>query len=387
MTEHPVVDALPPEPAAFPGESEVLCRAPPGVAPRTAYAAQPSGAALPLGGGMSPAVEFETENFQGRIQVVFKRPPGLQAPAAEALLAGKRRQIWVMVQGRVKRPVAFDDLQCGTWYTRPLHLPARFILTPAIEWLARRLGGGLDLKLGGGAPHIAGPLVSGAQLLNVSAAGAEPRAMGDVVEDTRLLLGQGEGDEPLPSHKRRAHFRHAAHRAGRVWSPDHVITLFFYDHSFNYSTFKMAVPPCFHLDMVRVMDGQPVGISLRDRATGEFFFRFEVWHRRMLEHLAARAPQAAAHAHAAAPAAAHPAAACGVASHPLPGAAAAAEVAAAAEAQPQGPPQHVLVAKAGAGAAAAATAAAGAAKAQRVSDSDEGSSDDTTLARDVVITA
>ena len=44
-------------------------------------------------------------------------------------------------QGRLKRAIALDDLQCGSWYTRPLHLPAGVILYPAVEWLGRRSAG------------------------------------------------------------------------------------------------------------------------------------------------------------------------------------------------------------------------------------------------------
>lgn len=53
----------------------------------------------------------------------------------------------------------------------------------------RRLGGGLDLRLRGDAPHIVGNLAAAAQLLNVSLPGQEPLRMEDVKEDTRLLLG------------------------------------------------------------------------------------------------------------------------------------------------------------------------------------------------------
>ena len=34
----------------------------------------------------------------------------------------------------------------------------------------------------------------------------------------------------MTTPQRRAYFRHAAHRAGRVWSPDHVLTMFYFDH-------------------------------------------------------------------------------------------------------------------------------------------------------------
>lgn len=36
--------------------------------------------------------------------------------------------------------------------------------------------------------------------------------------------------KPMTTAQRRAYFKHDEHRAGRVWSPDHVITMFYFDH-------------------------------------------------------------------------------------------------------------------------------------------------------------
>jgi hypothetical protein len=100
MTPRTRTDAEPPEISAFPADSPLLLRSPTDVHPRTVLGAKCDAAsgAVPLSGGMSAPVEFETEHFKGRIQVLFKRPPGLQAATAEELLRGKKRQIWVALQ-------------------------------------------------------------------------------------------------------------------------------------------------------------------------------------------------------------------------------------------------------------------------------------------------
>lgn len=143
MTGRVLVDeATAPAPALFPADSELLVRAPPDARPRTTLAGVPAvgpaGGLVPHEGGFSSPLEFETDLWKGRIQLVLRQPE--QAPAAARLLHGRQRQIWVMLQGQLKRPVALDDLQCGSWYTRALHLPASAILYPAVEWLARRWG-------------------------------------------------------------------------------------------------------------------------------------------------------------------------------------------------------------------------------------------------------
>jgi hypothetical protein len=65
----------------------------------------------------------------------------------------------------------------------------------------------------------------------------------------------------MPASKRKAFFKKASRRAGRAFLPDHVITVHTFDHTFDYHTFRMAIPPCFHLDMVCVW-----GVSLWKRA-------------------------------------------------------------------------------------------------------------------------
>ncbi len=90
----------PPPPASAFGGSCLLVRAPQS-ALRTALSpeadAHGSGT-IPVHCGLSAQTEFETDLFQGRLRVVFKMPEGQQAPEAAAMLAGKKRQMWVMIQ-------------------------------------------------------------------------------------------------------------------------------------------------------------------------------------------------------------------------------------------------------------------------------------------------
>jgi hypothetical protein len=137
--------------------------------------------------------------------------------------------------------------------------------------------------------------------------------------------------------QRKAFFKRAANRAGRVWSTDLVLTMHVFDHTFDFHQCCMLMP-LMHFDMVRrgcqarvwgwpsltraadrvagcaarvpllsaiphrsslnidapshaprpnhprptphpqvhVMDGQPVEVSLLDKACNEWAFRFEV---------------------------------------------------------------------------------------------------------------
>ena len=279
--------AHPPPASAFAG-SCVLVRAP---EPRTLLApAADAQGSLPVAGGMTAETEFETDLFAGRVRLIFKTPD--HSDEVAALLAGKKRQLWLCVQGTLKRAVSLDDLEYGSFYTRALRLPAPAVLGPAVRFLAARLGGALQLRISGDAPRVAGPLAAAVQMLNVSPAGAPPPDLIGAQEDTRLLFAPGDplrdAAAPLPAARRRAFFRSAANRAGRAFEPGTVITFHTYDHAVSFADCRMAVPPCFSVDVVRVLDAQPIDLAVRDRASGEWAARFQVWHRRMLPAAHAR---------------------------------------------------------------------------------------------------
>ncbi|GBF99169.1 hypothetical protein Rsub_11614 [Raphidocelis subcapitata] len=281
-------DYEPPHPSAF-AASDILVRAPPGAPPTALWVAAAPGAAagapapaphtVPAPGGLG-AADFETELFAGRIEVAFRLPQGLQRPEAEALFAGRRRLMWVAIQGRFKRPLPLDDASCGSWFARPLRLPGATVLAPIIQWMASRLGG-MDFCIADpDNPRLAGPLVAAAQLLNVSRRGEEPAPMA-AREDTRLLLGPAaQSGAPMTTAQRQRFFKRPENRAGRCWSPDQVVTMFVFDHAFDYHTYHMNTPLMIRFNMISVLDGQPVEVALHDRASGQFAFRFQVWHRR-----------------------------------------------------------------------------------------------------------
>ena len=101
MASHLAEEASPPAVSLFPLDSALLVRAAPGVKPHTTLqTVDVDGAAgtVPHTGGMSPSVEFETDLFKGRLQVVLRQPHEHQAPAAQELLRGKQRQCWIMFQ-------------------------------------------------------------------------------------------------------------------------------------------------------------------------------------------------------------------------------------------------------------------------------------------------
>ncbi|KAI8474338.1 MAG: hypothetical protein J3K34DRAFT_408218 [Monoraphidium minutum] len=257
----------PPPPCAFGGADDLLVL-------------DAAGARVPH--NTPAAVEFETELFTGRLLLMFRVAPrrgGRGAPECEERFRGKQRLVWAALQGRFKRAgVALDDLKLGSEWGRPLRLPAPYVTAPALAFIAARMGGGLEIEARGASPRVLSPLIAAAQVVHVAPPGREPADPLAAHEDTRLLLGDAA---PPTAAARRALFRCAAARRGVAYSPDHAYTFQIYDHTLDYSEFRL---PYFKVDIARVLDGQPMGFTIKDFSSGATALDLRIWHRRLLDY-------------------------------------------------------------------------------------------------------
>lgn len=77
-------------------------------------------------------------------------------------------------QGQFKQPdVQFDSLMLGSDFVRPLKLPARALLSQAIQWVANKLGGGVSVNVDAKQPYILAPLIAAAQVVHVAQPGQQ----------------------------------------------------------------------------------------------------------------------------------------------------------------------------------------------------------------------
>lgn len=127
------------------------------------------------------------------------------------------------------------------------------------------------------------PVIAGAQCLHVAEDEASaPHLTAPPVEDCRLLdpsLVQSDGT-PASSATRKAFFSRRAHRSGRVFSPDHVYTIYLYQHLVDLSQYKLHMVGTF--DLTSHLDGQPLRFMMTNEATGECCFSFDIWHEKLL---------------------------------------------------------------------------------------------------------
>lgn len=85
------------------------------------------GAASCLSINSGAPFEFESELFVGKLYIWVR---GLPSTPAGIFAKGMKRQIWIVIQGRFKQPVGFDELEFGSDFPGPLRLP----LPGVVRW-------------------------------------------------------------------------------------------------------------------------------------------------------------------------------------------------------------------------------------------------------------
>ncbi|GBF99476.1 hypothetical protein Rsub_12144 [Raphidocelis subcapitata] len=280
---HPAHAAAAPAREDFAAQGPVIATGHPGLQGVQVVDGNPDTAAhIPLN---TREVELETAVFKGRLLLSVRGVP--TTPAATrpgGPLAGNRRTFHVAVQGRFKAPIAASDLLSGQEMPKPPRLSAgfmHFILGGAAKVFAHTT----DVFVEEGKPmHYHFPVLAAAQLINVSRPGEEPDLLA-AAEDMTLWDAalSGRGGAPLPSDKRRAFFDKPSHLAGREIGTDLVWTMHITQSLIDFSTYKLGLPGVpVHIDLVPVLDAQPLQIMAKTGKTGDYVFNVLMWNDRLL---------------------------------------------------------------------------------------------------------
>lgn len=133
----------------------------------------------------------------------------------EKVFKNKRRQSWVIVQGRFKRRVPVADLYTGQMFARKISDVPAAIIT-AVTFLVQsftRVVSSASVIENTDAPMVIYPLILAAQSVHVSTPGYEPEVSPEVdLEDCSLMVpGEFEGHTPSVA-ERKAFFSKALNR-------------------------------------------------------------------------------------------------------------------------------------------------------------------------------
>ncbi|KAI8472125.1 MAG: hypothetical protein J3K34DRAFT_415223 [Monoraphidium minutum] len=230
-------------------------------------------------------VDMETEAFKGKLLLSVRGTPGAGAAAGPGgPLACSRRTFHIAVQGTFKRPVAADTLVSGQEFPKPPKTSPsfmHFVFSTACKVFANTS----DVFVQEGEPmHFKFPVLAAAQLLNVSRRGEEPPML-DAQEDVRLWCPElaARCGGPAAADKRRRFFDTPSNLVGRALGPEYVWTLHLHQSLIDFTTYKLGLSGVpFGIDLVSLLDAQPLQVMAKDEASGEYVFGLLMWNERLL---------------------------------------------------------------------------------------------------------
>lgn len=215
--------------------------------------------------------KIETELFSGTIftlirNCVIRNDNAKQRHRINQYFAGKRRVSAVFVQGRFKRPIAFNKLLTGQTFARPLLLPAQWIIRLGFVFL-RRIAPGLSADISSEKPYLLTPLAAAAQTLHISVPSNSPDLRNghvllndDDLENTMLLGGDFARKDPLSRRSRRKRLSSSKELSRYSYNPKYVYTFGFWQDLFDPATYTVTVP-FGTFGIAKYLDGQPIQIN------------------------------------------------------------------------------------------------------------------------------
>lgn len=223
---------------------------------------------------------FESSLFEGRALLYVA---GLESTPKD-LFQGKKRKTHLIVQGKFKKRLEVDDVVTGQEFARPLkHLPAQTLFSVLLKF-AKKLSPSMMTGLTP-VPHILAPVMAGAQVISINKPGEAPAL--NEAEENMQIMGSSfmtNSGKSLPSQQRKKMMSDARNRAGRSYDPGLVYTFHFWQHLLDLSTFELDMS-LKQFSLSRHLDGQPIQLMAKTKNTGEYLWKFEMWHESLLgEH-------------------------------------------------------------------------------------------------------
>lgn len=157
---------------------------------------------------------FDGPLFKGRIMIWVKGLP--VAEGCQGVFKRKRRQSWVIVQGRFKKRVPVGEVYTGQMFSKKIEEVPQAVIR-AVTFLVQsftRVVSNASVIENSDAPVVIYPLILAAQSCHVSTPGFEPEMSPDVDLEDVSLMAPGEFQEGhTPSQaERKAFFSKIANR-------------------------------------------------------------------------------------------------------------------------------------------------------------------------------
>mmetsp|Transcript_10687 Transcript_10687/g.19354 ORF Transcript_10687/g.19354 Transcript_10687/m.19354 type:complete len:278 (-) Transcript_10687:138-971(-) len=246
----------------------------------TSFTTEDDTQSLPLN-STAPCVRFHSELFEGWAQLWVAGLPAEEPSRDKRRLEG--RLTLFTVSGRFKQETPVSDIYTGQEYSRALtNVPGAWVVNSAIAAVkmlspTSNFGDTND-------PFVLTPLLSGAHMMSVSAQPAEPDAL--PFEDCSAwgeeFVDAGTGT-PLGPDARRKNYACSPHARSATFDTTHYHTFHFFQNIIDLSKLEINLGWGLTFDLKRHLNGQPLQLMAKNKATGQHLWNFEYWHRGLLE--------------------------------------------------------------------------------------------------------
>jgi hypothetical protein len=275
-----------PPPSSWPHRPILLCNNAPSAPP------------CPLG----VPFDISTPLFQGRMLLRVKGVAGDNPEGNASYFGeGRRRMFQLVVQGQFTKRTPVKDVLTGHIFENGLsNLPPRFLVR-AGEAIIARLAPSTRFELGRAVnARVLSVLGATAQTVRVDAWGEEPDMTGEIVERNEGLGGAFKRSR-LTAAGRKTVLSAAKANEDYFYEPGKMYTWEFFQDLLDLTTYHLDLKSNLFakMDLCQYLGGQPVQLLAVGRDGGEFW-RFQLWHERLLgarqgggEETTVRSPAAA----------------------------------------------------------------------------------------------
>ncbi len=267
---------------------------------------------LPINNGNEPdgkslVVDFESELFEGTLQVRIRNTSGTTSTKYDdnnGFFVGKESQYQCVVSGRFKKEgIPMTECVTGQAFAQPLNTPPAYITKGAIKlvsFFAPRLQADLNCDK----PSVLSPLGSTAQTIQVDeinetmiCSAGSFRAIDTIMItpeeptcSTRKLIELPSSESSSSTSISRAKERKkvfdklcAKSDKANVFRTDRVYTFEFLQHLFDYGTMELNLGGILGKTKINgILNGQPLSIMAAHQSpdsTSNRLWSFDIWHK------------------------------------------------------------------------------------------------------------
>lgn len=222
----------------------------------------------------------------------------LRGPESKAYFQGKRRVSSLVVQGKFKKELGFREVYTGQEFTHALQPPGHF-LAKAVLAFFRFLSPSMEAEYHYDNPkadmvpnrtHFMSPVAATAGVVQVTSEADAPKLTPSLRLNEDMTKLGGDLKDYVTKHPdmekriiwRKKYFHRVANLEKYAFDTDNVYTFDFYGDKIFFEEFHLKVLGR-KFSVENYLNGQPLRLMTKLRASPDVLWDFEVWHERQTE--------------------------------------------------------------------------------------------------------